>query len=137
MQSQPLLCERPVSSLIPAPSSQITEKENDSAKRIKEQIAYVEGIVYVWETFMYWFVRFLVMTGIVSLGAGWTRPLHLMAAGIILLSTVGTLIGLNFLVDPEKGGLPRLSIWTHIMAAAAQSIYGIVLLIAFIGKPKA
>ena len=121
---------------IPVPSSQITEQEIESAKRIREQIAYVEGVVYVWETSMYLMVRFLVMTGLVSLMAGWARPLHLTAAILILLSTVGTLIGLDFLIDPDRGGLPRLSIWTHVMVAVVQSAYGVVLLAAFACKPK-
>jgi hypothetical protein len=118
----------------PPPPPQRTPEEIEAFKKNREQIAYAEGVVYLWETFMYWMVRFLVMVGIVSLLAGWARGLHLMAAVVILLSTAATLIGLNFLIDPEKGGLPRLSIWTHIIVAAIQSAYGVVLLIAFARK---
>ena len=118
----------------PAPPPGRTPEDIEAFKKNQEQIAYTEGVVYVWETFMYWMVRFLVMVGVVSLLAGWARGLHLTAAVVILLSTAATLIGFNFLIDPEKGGMPRLSIWTHIIVAAVQSAYGLVLVIAFARK---
>ena len=133
-QAVPRMQHSQVFPFVPAPSPHRTPEEIEAFKRNREQIAYVEGVVYIWETAMYWMVRFLITVGIVSLLAGWSRGLHLMAAVVILLSTSVTMIGFNFLVDPEKGGLPPLSVWTHILVASIQSSYGVVLLIAFVPK---
>ncbi|UCD29066.1 MAG: hypothetical protein JSV03_00860 [Planctomycetota bacterium] len=121
---------------LPAPPPGKSQAEIQTAQTIKQQIAYAEVIIHAWEISMYCVAEFLVLVGIVSLITRWARGLHLFAAVVIILSTIATLAAMIFLIDPEKGGLHPLSIWSYVIAASIQSAYGIILFIAFAPKPK-
>jgi len=105
--------------------------ETEVSRRSPPPFFYVEGVVYVWEKVMYGVAGLLGLVGILSLSRRLVRGLHLIAGGVILLSTVGTLVGMYLLSAPDKGGLQPLWIGTHILVALVQSAYGVAVLLAF------
>ncbi len=106
------------------------------ALRQREAIAYVEVCVAIWERAMYAVAGLLAVAALVSWATGRTRPIHLVAAAVILASTVATLIALHLLVDPQRGAMPPLSTWTDVIVAVTQGGYGVVLIAAFIRPPR-
>jgi len=121
----------PALPFLPAPSLRESKEQAEDAKRIHEQIVYVEKAVYIWERAMYGIVVFLAVVGIALLLMPWLRWPYLLAAIVILVSTRATLTGFHLLIDPTRGGMPILSIWIHIMVVVVQSAYSIVMLIAY------
>jgi|GEM_PF-3087600 len=106
---------------------------------LRKQTVYVEGIVLVWQLMMYSLAGCLVLVGIVSLLTHRARLLHLVAAGLIGLATIGTLIGMVFLGDVSKGGFEQvhpLPMRMYVYVAVVQVSYAVVLLAVFAGRPK-
>jgi len=107
---------------------------------IQQQTMYVEVVAFVWERMMYGLSVLLALVGVGSLLTRMARPLHLVAAGAIALSTVGTVVGMALLASNTKGGFNRiepLAIRWYVYVAIAQAFYGFVLLTAFARKPAA
>ena len=100
------------------------------------QVVRGDVMIQAWRVGMYVVGAFLAAMAGVSLWTGRPRWPHLIAAGLILASTGGTLVAIHFLADPDVGGLPPLyRSWT-MSAAGIQSAYGVVLLIAFARKRR-
>jgi len=93
--------------------------------------AYAEVVVYVWERVMYTVAGVLVLAAVAGLFTLWGRGSHLAAAAAILLSTAGTLVGMRLLVSPEGAAFHPLPLESYLLAGVGQSLYGLVLLIAF------
>lgn len=103
--------------------------------RLAQQVAAVEVIAYVWRRVMWGVAGLLEMVALLAVIARRSRVLQLVAAAVILLSTVATLVAMRLLIDPDYGGMADLPIRWHVMVAVAQSAYGVVLLAAFARKP--
>jgi len=100
------------------------ENPREARARLERQIGWVEGIVYVWRRVMWSVAGFLELAALLAAITRRSRLLHLLAGGVILLSTVATLVAM------------RLLIRSHVYVAAIQSAYGVVLLIAFARRPR-
>jgi len=102
----------------------------------ERQLGAVEAIVVVWRWIM-WSVGGLL--GVLALLAAITERCRLwllMAGGVILLSTVASILAMRMLIHPDYGGMPPLSPWSHVIVASVQSLFGFVLLIAYWRKPR-
>lgn len=99
------------------------------------RIASIKVIVHVWRHIMWSVAAFLELVALLAAITRKGRLLHLLAAGVILLSTKATLVGMNLLSDPGYGGMEPLAIRYYLYVAAIQSAYGVVLLFAFVHKP--
>lgn len=121
----------------PPPSTQSSQPAEPTSPGIdpavlQRQLAAADVIAMIWRKSMRVVAGLLAGVGALSLyRPGWSRPLHLMAACVILLASAATLAALRLLIHPTYGGLDPLSVWTHIGLAAVSSLYGWVLLIAF------
>jgi len=118
----------------PEPSGAMTREEFH--KLTNEQIPAVEVIVYVWKRVMWGVAGFLGLVALLVAITGKSRLFHLLAAVVIFVSTVATLVAMRLLIDPDYGGMEPLPVRSHVYVAAAQSAYGVVLLIAFARKPR-
>jgi hypothetical protein len=105
-------------------------------RQLNNQIATVEIVTYIWRRAMLVVGILLELAAILSAITARVRLWHLIATTLILASTAATLVGLWLLIQPQWGGMPPLSQITYILTAAVQSVYGIVLLIAFARKPS-
>jgi NADH:ubiquinone oxidoreductase subunit K len=112
------------------------QQRRENLEQQQKQIAYVEVVVFIWERIMYAVAGFLALVGLFSLRGKTVRLLHLLAAGCLLLSPAITLIAMSLLINPERGGMPPLSLWTYVIVIATQSTYGLVLLAAYTRKPQ-
>ena len=97
---------------------------------------YAEAAVWGWERALYGVAALLALAGLIGLATRWVRGPHLVAAVAILLSTVGTLIGMRVLVDPTRGAFHPLPIQSYVLVIVCQSAYGVVLLAGFGRKKK-
>lgn len=93
-----------------------------------QQFMWAEGAVVKWERAMRRVALFLIIAGVLSFERRLARWVQLLAAVVILASAAGTLILMQMLMDPARGGLPRLSHWTFILVGLVQSLYGLALL---------
>lgn len=106
-------------------------KQLEALDRIKRQVATVEVLILVWKYLIWGLAAILAAVSLLSVATRWSRPLNLTAGGLILLSTVGTLVALRVAIDPDRGGMPPLPLRTYLAAAVVQSSYGFVLLALF------
>ncbi len=85
-----------------------TAEEKAATARLQRQVATVEVVVYAWR----WMIRvvagWLAWMVILSLATARFRLWQMMAGNALLLSTMGTVIGLWLLVSPGWGGMPPL-----------------------------
>lgn len=109
----------------------------DTVDQANQKIASIEFIVYVWRRIMWGVAGVLELVALLAAITRRGRFFHLLGAGVILLSTVATMVGMRFLVNPEYGGMQPLAARWYVIAAAAQSGYGVLLLIFYARKPRA
>ena len=100
-------------------------------KLIRQQIPAVEVIVHIWRWAMWGVGGWLGLMSLLAAISSRARPFMLMAVGVILLSTIASLVAMRLLIDPDYGGMPPLLIWSYIIVAAGQSAWAWVLLIAY------
>jgi hypothetical protein len=113
------------------PARYATAPATAPASSFQKNTAWVEGVVHYWKRTTYAVAIGLALTGLLSFATRGGRVLHLTAAIVILLATVGTLICLWMLMAPHLGDLPPLSKWTFVAVGGVQSAYGWFLLAAF------
>ncbi|MBI4581734.1 MAG: hypothetical protein HY718_18705 [Planctomycetes bacterium] len=104
-------------------------------ERLTRATAHAETIVFVWERVMYGVAAVLGLAGVVGLATSWVRVSHLIAAIVVLLSAVGTIVGMRLLVSPDGGAFHELSVKSYVVAGVVQSLYGWVLLGVFRLRP--
>jgi hypothetical protein len=121
----PEIAPEPVELVRPLPMSELTAAS-----------AAAEVIVHVWERIMYGVAALLATAGLIGVLSRWVRGPHLIAAAIILLSTLGTLIGMRMLVDPSRGAFHSLPLESYLLAGIGQAGYGVVLLATFARKQR-
>lgn len=106
-----------------------------SPEELRQQVGTVEVVVIAWR----WSVRItaglLWLTAVVGAWTGSPRRSQLVAAGLLILSTILTLTGLAVLTRPQWGGMDPLPTATYVLVGAVQSCYAWVLLIAFARRP--
>lgn len=98
--------------------------------------AAAEVIVYYWERALYGVAAVLAVAGLTGVFSRRVRGPHLLAAVVILLSTVATLVGMRMLVDPSRGAFHDLPLASYLLAALGQGAYGVLLLVAFARKTR-
>lgn len=98
--------------------------------------AAAEVIVYYWERALYGVAAVLALAGLTGVFSRRVRGPHLLAAVVILLSTVGTLVGMRMLVDPNRGAFHDLPLASYLLAGMGQGAYGVLLLVAFARKAR-
>ena len=123
------------SAITTTPNALPEETPRERRQRIERQIGTVEVIIYVWRRVMLGVVVVLELAALLSALTRWYRPLHLTAAVVMLLATVGTMVALRLLMSPAYGGMAPLAWQTHAYVAGAQLAYPILLLLAFGPKP--
>lgn len=114
-----------------------TPEEERAVRRLQERIAYTEVVVLVWRRAMYAVASILALTGILGLLTLYVRGPHLAAATIMVAAMVATLVGMRLLQSPDGGGLPRLSIWSHVIVSVGMSAYPVALILLLARKLKA
>ncbi|MBP7933426.1 MAG: hypothetical protein KA354_02150 [Phycisphaerae bacterium] len=102
---------------------------------LARQSGSVEGTTYIWRWSMMAVAVLLTFAAILSLATSQTRPLHLLAALVILASTVGTYLAIRQLVNPARGGLEEQPLLFYVLVLGLQSLYGWVLLFLFAPRP--
>ena len=114
-----------------------TDEEADAfdPDQLQNQIAWVEGTVFVWQKIMYGLAISLGSLALLAAMTRWVRLMHLIAAGLIFLCTAATLVAMRLMIHPDYGGMDPLSIWSYVIVAGVQSAYGFILLIAF-ARPR-
>lgn len=110
----------------PAPTA---PKQPERVEELRRQILYVEGILFVWRAVMYLVAGVLLVVGLTGCFTRRVRGPHLAAAVLVLLSVPATVVAMELLAAEDKGGLGRLSLWTYLLVAVAQSLYAFVLLL--------
>ena len=109
----------------------------DAYNELDRQDAAIQVIVTVWRRIIWGVAGFVGLTALLAAVTQMSRLFHLLAAGVILLSTMVTLVGMSFLIDPDYGGMEPLAWRWYFCVAAIQSAYGFMLLLAFARNPKA
>lgn len=126
----------------PPPSTQSSQPAEPNSPDIdpvvlQRQLAAADAIATIWRRSMRVVAGLLAGVGAASLyHLRWSRPLHLMAACVILLASAATLAALRLLIHPGYGGMEPLSLWTHVGLGTATSLYGWVLLVRFLPRPR-
>ena len=92
------------------------EQQRQHIERVKVQVAWAEGVIYVWRRVMWGISGLLALCALLSVLAR-VRPFQLAAAVVILLSTGVTLVGMWFLVHPERGAMPPLPVPSQALAS--------------------
>lgn len=105
---------------------------HDSLARQSEA---VEAATYVWRRGMTGVAVLLGLIAVLSLALNKTRPFHLLAALVILASTVGTYVAIRQLVNPARGGLEEQRLAFYVLVLGLQSLYGWILLVLFARRP--
>lgn len=123
--------------LLPLPRPAAPDELEQAGRRhaLQEQTRWVETVIYVWRSVMNAVAAVLAILAVVSHVTGRARAVFLAAAAIILASCVVSVVGMLFLVAPERGGLPPLRGLAYVVVVAVQSAYGLVLLAAFARRP--
>ncbi|HOA72119.1 MAG TPA: hypothetical protein PL151_05635 [Phycisphaerae bacterium] len=106
-------------------------------RELSRASASAEVIIHTWECVVYAVAGVSAVAGLIGLFSRWVRGPHLLAAALILLSTVGTLVAMRLLVDERAGAFHALPLLSYLLAAAGQSLYGIVLVALFARKDRA
>lgn len=104
---------------------------------VDEQVPFVEAVVEGWKRGMWVVAGLIGLCALLAALTGRSRMFQLPASVFILLSTIGTLVVIQLLVHPDYGGMEPLPIRSHVYVALGQSVYGWLLLAAFIRRPKA
>jgi len=102
---------------------------------LARQSEAVETTTYIWRWSMMAVAVLLTCAAILSLATRQTRPLHLLAALVILVSTVGTYVAIRQLVNPARGGLEEQPPRFYVLVLSLQSLYGWALLFLFARRP--
>jgi hypothetical protein len=127
---------RPLMSFLPMFGPPLSPAEAAARQRLHQQIGHVEGVVTTWLRAMYGVAGFLAAIGLFAWATRWKRPLFLTSAIVILVSAAGTFAAMRHLMDPDRGGLAPLSLWTHVAVLVVQTGYGWILLGAYLRKPR-
>lgn len=98
-------------------------------RRHQEQIAFTEVVVLVWKRSMYGVAGLLGLVGLIGVLTRQVRGPHLFASVVMPAAMVATLVGMRLLQSPEGGGLPPLSIWSHVIVGVGMSAYPVVLIV--------
>ncbi len=123
----------PLPPLLPLPGWAAPDEADaiHNPQRLREQTRWVETVVYVWRCVMNGVAAALAVLAILVRLTHRPRALFLAAAAIMLASSLVTVVGMLFLVAPERGGLPPLRGLAYLVVVAVQSAYGLVLLAVF------
>ncbi len=98
--------------------------------------SYAEVVVYAWERIAYVGVAVLGLAGLMGMVTRWVRGPHVLAATLLLLGTIATLVGMRLLVSPNGGAFHPLPPQSYLIAGLGQSTYGLIVLAAFSKKPR-
>jgi hypothetical protein len=114
----------------------LSPDETRAIRQLQQQIGYTEVVVLVWKRAMFGVAGLLGLVGLIGILTSWVRGPHLFAAVIMLAGMAATLVGMRLLQSPDGGGLPPLSVWSHVIVAAGMSVYPAMLIVLFVRKPK-
>jgi hypothetical protein len=112
----------------PSPMNELEKQQI----RLQNQIGITGVIATIWNYVMYLVAIILELCAVVAILFKRAKWPQVVAAVFIILSTIGTLVGLSLLMDPNYGGLKPLAARMYLYVGAAQGSYGIVLLVTYV-----
>ena len=98
---------------------------------LQQSTGTVETVVDKWQCLMYGIAGAVALLAVASWVTSCTRATHLVAAAIMLIGTVATLIGMRIVEHPQFGNMPPLPRYQYVLAGVVLSAYAWVLLAVF------
>lgn len=125
----------PLLAFLPIPQPTVAPGRTEHLHKLHRQVAYVEGVVYIWARAMYGVASLLGAVGLLGVLTRFVRWPQLVAGVVLVMSPVLTIVCMRLLIMEDKGGMEPLSAWSYIIVATAQSSYGFVL-VAVLGRRR-